>query len=214
MITKKTKLLVINNPSNPTGALLPPHVLREIAELAEKKGVLILSDEIYEFFSYDHDFVSMGALSGDALILGGFSKAFGVPGWRVGYAAGRSKIIREMIKLQQYSFVCAPSVLQYGLLGALNIDMSSYLEDYRNKRDFICGELDGRYSFIKPGGAFYLFPEAPGGNGDEFAGEAIRKNLLIVPGSVFSEKNTHFRISFAASYETLNRGIEALKALV
>lgn len=213
LLGKRAKLLVVNNPCNPTGMLLSPGCLKEIAGVAEKHGAVILSDEIYDFFVYEKEYESIGKYSESALILGGFSKAFGIPGWRVGFAAGPGKIIREMIKLQQYSFVCAPSVLQHGTLGAFDIDMSHTLAEYREKRDLLCEGLRGHYDFITPGGAFYLFPRAPGGCGEEFVRKAVEKNLLLVPGSVFSERDTHFRISYAASIETLERGIEVMRRL-
>ncbi|MEJ2745989.1 MAG: aspartate aminotransferase, partial [bacterium] len=110
-------------------------------------------------------------------------------------------------------FVCAPSVLQQGVVGALGVDMSAHLSEYRRKRDMICDGLEGKYRFSRPKGAFYIFPEAPGGNGSAFTQRAIAKKLILVPGSVFSERDTHFRISFAAADHTLQRGIEALRSL-
>ena len=208
------KLVIINNPCNPTGALIDGAQLRSIAALAAKWGVVVLSDEVYDFFAYDAAHECMGRYSESALVLGGYSKTFGVPGWRIGYAAGPREVIGEMIKLQQYSFICAPSVLQHGVLGALGVDMGARLMEYRRKRDMVCEGLRGTYRFVRPRGAFYLFPEAPGGSGSAFAQRAIEKKLIIVPGSVFSERDTHFRISFAASDRTLDRGIEVLRSLV
>jgi aspartate/methionine/tyrosine aminotransferase len=210
---EKTKLVIINNPCNPTGALVAGNQMKDIAELAAKKGAMILSDEVYDFFAYDVPHECMGKYSESALVLGGYSKIFGIPGWRIGYAAGSREVIGEMTKLQQYSFVCAPSVLQHGVVGALGVDMSNHLSEYRRKRDMICDGLEGRYRFARPKGAFYLFPEAPGGSGSAFVQRAIEKKLILVPGAVFSERDTHFRISFAAADDTLHRGIEALRNL-
>lgn len=208
------KLVIINNPCNPTGALIDGAQLRSIAALAAKWGVVVLSDEVYDFFTYDAAHECMGRYSESALVLGGYSKTFGVPGWRIGYAAGPREVIGEMIKLQQYTFICAPSVLQHGVLGALGVDMGARLTEYRRKRDMVCEGLRGMYRFVRPRGAFYLFPEAPGGSGGAFVQRAIEKKLIIVPGSVFSERDTHFRISFAAANHTLERGIEVLRSLV
>ena len=212
-IREKTKLVIINNPCNPTGALIGGAQMKDIAELAAKEGAMILSDEVYDLFAYDAPHECMGKYSDSALVLGGYSKTFGIPGWRVGYAAGPREVIGEMIKLQQYSFVCAPSVLQQGVIGALEVDMSAHLSEYRRKREMICDGLEGFYHFVRPEGAFYLFPEAPGGSGSAFVQRAIAKKLILVPGSVFSERDTHFRISFAATDRTLQRGIEALRSL-
>lgn len=212
-LRKKTRLVIVNNPCNPTGALVDGARMKGIAELAAREGATILSDEVYDLFAYDAPHECMGKYSGSALVLGGYSKTFGIPGWRIGYAAGPRGMIGEMIKLQQYSFVCAPSVLQRGVVGALGVDMSARLAEYRRKRDMICDGLEGLYRFVRPRGAFYLFPEAPGGSGSAFVERAIAKKLILVPGSVFSERDTHFRISFAASERTLQRGIEALRSL-
>ncbi|MCX6355168.1 MAG: aminotransferase class I/II-fold pyridoxal phosphate-dependent enzyme [Candidatus Aureabacteria bacterium] len=213
-IGKKSKLLIFNNPCNPTGALVRRDEMKAIAELAEKVGAVILSDEVYDFFTYDNAHESMGKHSDSALVLGGYSKTFGIPGWRIGYAAGPKKIIEEMVKLQQYSYVCAPSVLQHAVLGALDLDMHNKLDDYRKKRDMVYEGLRGSYACTKPGGAFYLFPGAPGGSGEAFVRKAIEKNLILVPGSVFSERDSHFRLSFAAPDEVLIRAIEVLRKLV
>lgn len=208
------KLVIVNNPCNPTGALLAGKELSDIASLSSKARAVVIADEVYDFYAYEGTHECMANYSDQALVLGGYSKTFGIPGWRVGYAAGPAAIIQEMIKLQQYSFVCAPSVLQRAVVGAFTTDMRARLDDYRRKRDMVCEGLKGLYEFATPGGAFYLFPKAPGGNGDSFAERAIEKNLIVVPGSVFSERDTHFRISFAASDATLARGIEALRSLV
>jgi aspartate aminotransferase/aminotransferase len=132
-------------------------------------------------------------------------------GWRVGYVHGPSEVINTMLKLQQYSFVCSPQPAQWGALRAMEVNLDGHIADYRRKRDLICDGLSDLYEISKPGGAFYVFPKAPNGNGTEFVERAIEKGLLIIPGKIFSEQDTHFRISFAASDETLNRGIEVLR---
>jgi aspartate aminotransferase/aminotransferase len=213
LLTAKTKIVVLNNPCNPTGVLLNEEEVRELAGLLKDKSCVLLADEVYDFFSYDAPHVSFGKYHPSALVIGSYSKSHGVPGWRVGYAAGPAEIIEEMKKLQQYSFVCAPSVLQYALVGALGIDRNPQRDAYRRKRDYICGELEGHYEFVAPGGAFYLFPRAPAATGEQFFERAVARKLLIVPGSVFSERDSHFRISFAASDSELRRGVKVLKEL-
>jgi aspartate aminotransferase/aminotransferase len=164
-IGKGAALVILNSPSNPTGMILHGDRLREISALAARKGTHILSDEVYDFFAYDRPHESMGAYSKDALVVGGYSKAFGMPGWRLGYAAGPKEMLTEMIKIQQYSFICAPSVLQHAVIGAHRVDMRATLDVYRKKRDMVCGGIREKYRFVRPEGAFYLFPEAPGGAG-------------------------------------------------
>src|SRR5262249_7281789 len=130
-----------------------------------------------------------------------------------GYAHGPKRVIEEMIKLQQFSFVCAPSMVQHAGLVAWDYDVSAFVADYRTKRDLVFDGLKQRYDLTKPGGAFYIFPKAPGGLATEFVADAIRNNLLIIPGNVFSSCDTHFRISYAADDRTLERGIDILNRL-
>ncbi len=209
----KTKLLILNSPSNPTGAVLSREELQIAADFAAARGLLILSDEIYDEFAYDKPFTSIGSLYPKTLTLNGFSKSHAMTGWRLGYAAGPGEIIREMTKLQQFSFVCAPSMAQVAGVQALSAGPKQKIEEYRKKRDKIHGALKEFLEVEKPGGAFYIFPKAPGGKGDDFVARAIEKSLLIIPGSVFSEKATHFRISYAASDRTIERGIAILREL-
>jgi aspartate aminotransferase/aminotransferase len=212
-ISNKTKILVINSPANPTGATSTAEELKEIAELAKKHNLLVISDEIYHDYDYEHQFASIGRYYEKTLILDGFSKSFAMTGWRMGYAAGPANIIGEMIKLQQYTFVCAPSFAQYALSKTLKTNINKLLASYKKKRDLMYEGLKDKFQLIKSDGAFYFFPQVPWGTDEEFVTEAIRKNLLIIPGSVFSERHTHFRISYAASEETIERGIDILNSL-
>jgi aspartate aminotransferase/aminotransferase len=118
-----------------------------------------------------------------------------------------------MIKLQQMSFVCAPSMVQHAGVVAWDHDVSAFVADYHRKRDLVYDGLRDRFEIAKPGGAFYVFPRAPWGTGTEFVTEAIRHNLLIIPGNTFSRADTHFRISYAAEDRTLERGLEILNRL-
>ncbi len=213
-ITPRTKAILFNSPANPTGAVADEPTVRGVAELAARKNVLLISDEIYRAFCYDRPFVSPASYNPQTLVVDGFSKTYGMPGWRLGFAHGPSAIIREMTKLQQYSFVCAPQPAQWAGAVALDLDMSPQIEAYRTKRDMLVSGLAGDYELTTPGGAFYAFPKLPWGSGIEFVSRAIEKyQLLIIPGSVFSGRDTHFRISYAAPDEVIERGIEALKRL-
>jgi aspartate aminotransferase/aminotransferase len=118
-----------------------------------------------------------------------------------------------MIKLQQYTFVCAPQPAQWAGAVAMDVDISRHIDDYRRKRDMIVSGLSGRYEMVRPGGAFYAFPKAPWGTGTEFVAKAVEQNLLIIPGCVFSRRDTHFRISYAADDAVIEQGIEILRRL-
>jgi aspartate aminotransferase/aminotransferase len=135
-------------------------------------------------------------------------------GWRLAYAAGPAEIISQMTKLQQYTFVCAPSPLQHAALKALDVPMGEAVSAYRRKRDIVYDELRGKFEVVKPAGAFYIFPKAPAGQtASDFVAKAIENNVLIIPGNVFSERDTHFRISYATTDEKLTQGCEILSRL-
>jgi aspartate aminotransferase/aminotransferase len=213
-ITERTKVILLCSPANPTGAVLAPEAMRAVAELARERGILLISDEIYRAFHYDAPPRTPAEFNEDVLVIEGFGKTYGVTGWRLGFAHGPRAVIEEMTKLQQFTFVCAPTPLQFGALAALDFDVSGIVADYKRKRDLLTAGLRGRFEFETPGGAFYLFPRAPWGTGTEFVTEAIRKSLLIIPGGVFSRRDTHFRISYAAPDDVLMRGVEILNGLV
>jgi aspartate/methionine/tyrosine aminotransferase len=213
-ITPRTKAIIWNSPTNPTGVMATEEEVRDVAELASKHNILLISDEIYRAFCYDRPFVSPARFNPDTLVLDAFSKSHGMPGWRVGFAHGPRPLIQEMIKLQQYTFVCAPHPFQWAAVTALDIAPSEQIAHYRRKRDRIVEGLKDFYEMVPPTGAFYAFPKVPWGTDREFVEEAIREyQLLIIPGRVFSRRATHFRLSFAASDEILERGIEALQRL-
>jgi aspartate aminotransferase/aminotransferase len=206
------------SPGNPTGACLSDREKRDLADLARAKNLIVVSDEIYELFAYSGaPERSLGAYYPEGtLAVGGLSKTLAVTGWRVGWTTGPRELINELIKLQQFTFVCAPSVAQRAALGAFKIDLSTYVSSYKKKRDFlVAGLRKAGYECEEPGGAFYLFPKVPAKfkNGQMFIEEAVKHSLLLVPGNVFSTKDTHFRISYAASDETLKKGLKVFDAL-
>lgn len=209
-ITPRTKAIMLSTPANPTGAVVDVEAQKTISDLARDRGILLISDEIYRAFHYDKPPSSPAAFSPDVLVLEGFGKTYGMTGWRLGWTHGPKRLIQEMAKLQQFTFVCAPSVVQWAGLAAMDFDVSGIISDYRRKRDLLTNGLRGHYEFSRPDGAFYLFPKVPWGTGTEFITAAIQQNLLMIPGSAFSGRDTHFRISYAAKDETLHRGIEAL----
>ncbi len=212
-LTPQTKLILFNSPANPTGIVAGEDEVRQLAQLAADHGVVLLSDEIYSSFSYDGPVVSPAAFNDQTLVLDGFSKSHAVTGWRLGYAHGPAEIIEAMTKLQQYTFVCAPQPAQWAGVAALDVDMAAAQDIYRRKRDLLVNGLADRFEIAHPGGAFYVFPRVPWGTAEEFVSRAIENNLLIIPGKVFSRQDTHFRLSYAAADEVIERGIEVLNRL-
>jgi aspartate aminotransferase len=214
-ITEKTKLIILNSPANPTGAVYSQQEVKAIAEVAKKKDILVMSDEIYDKFCYEGACPSIASYYEKTLLLKGFSKSFAMTGWRMGYVAGTEavrEVIEEMTKIQQYTFVCAPAPFQKAAIAALDSDMSDYVEAYKKKRDMIYNGLKDKFEFLKPGGAFYAFVKVPewAKSATEFVERAIANNVLVIPGCVFSEKDTHFRISYATTDAKIAEGIEIL----
>ena len=212
-ITPKTKMILLNSPANPTGVCPSPEEIREIALLAAERNICLVSDEIYSRFCYDAPHVSPARFNDQAIVVDGFSKPYAMTGLRAGYVHGPSEIIETMSKLQQLTFVCAPAPVQWGCIAALDVDIQGEVDRYRLKRDYLLAELANDYEIAIPGGAFYVFPKLPWGDGDSFQNAAIAENLLIIPGKIFSRHDTHFRISYAVDDQTLERGIEVLKNL-
>lgn len=212
-VTPRTRAIVVNSPANPTGVVYDRATLRDLALLARERNLLLFSDEVYQAFCYDAPFSSPAEFNEDVVVFDGFSKAYGMTGWRLGFCHGPRPLIEEMIKLQQFTYVCAPSMVQYAGVAALDCDPAPFVADYKRKRDRLCAGLEGLYEFVRPGGAFYLFAKAPWGTASTFVAEAIRNNLLIIPGGTFSRADTHFRISYAVSDAILDRGIDILRRI-
>jgi aspartate aminotransferase/aminotransferase len=207
-LSERTKILLLNTPNNPTGAVYSRQELQMVARLAQEHGLVVISDEVYDRFVYDgRQFTSMGEVLPQALVVNSFSKTGGMTGWRVGYATGPAPVIEAMSMLQQYSYVCVNSPAQKAALVALEVDLSEHLRRCQRKRDLVYAELGKHYSVPRPEGAFYIFPEAPGGDGDAFVRRAIERGVLVVPGSEFSARRSHFRISFAVDEEVLHRAL-------
>jgi aspartate aminotransferase/aminotransferase len=222
-ITPRTKMILLNSPANPTGVVAGAAEVRELAELAAKHNIALVSDEIYREFCYDGPLASPAQWNDQTIVVDGFSKTYGVTGWRLGFVHGPSPIIDKLTMLQQYTFVCAPHPLQWAALAALDEDMSAQIASYRTRRDLVTAGLEeAGYSVVKPGGAFYVFPEVPqctGGasstqqSSSDFVARSIQNELLVIPGGIFSGRDTHFRISYAASEATIERGLQVLQRL-
>jgi len=216
-ISDRTKLIALNSPSNPTGVVYSEERIRAVAEIAAEYDIPVMSDEIYEQFCYDSECASIASFYDKTLLLRGFSKAYGMTGWRLAYAAaseGLKDVIEAMTKMQQYTFVCAPTPFQKVGIAALDYDVGDLVDLYRKKRDLLYEGLKDKFELVRPGGAFYAFVKAPAGGATAFVERAIANNVLIIPGNIFSEKDTHFRISYATSDEKIQKGVEILCSLV
>ena len=212
-VTDRTKMIIFNSPSNPTGVCATEDEIKGVADLAARHGICLVSDEIYSRFTYDAPHISPAQFNPDTIVIDGFSKTYAMTGWRVGMVHGPKTIMETMLKIQQYTFVCAPQPAQWAGVVALDTDMTSYVDRYRRKRDRMLEGLKDHYEIATPGGAFYLFPKLPWGNNDQFIQAAIEKNLMVIPGNIFSDADTHFRISYAADDSVIDRGIDVLREL-
>ncbi|MCA9269294.1 MAG: aminotransferase class I/II-fold pyridoxal phosphate-dependent enzyme [Planctomycetales bacterium] len=212
-ITPRTKAIIFNSPANPTGVTATAADTAAIAQLAAERNIAIISDEIYSRFCYDGPLATPADTNPQTLVIDGFSKSHAITGWRVGWMHGPAEVIDTLVKLQQFTFVCSPQPAQWAAAVAMDVPVDEQMADYRQKRDRLVNGLADLYEIEKPGGAFYVFPKAPWGTGTQFVERAIENNLLIIPGKVFSAQDTHFRISYAATDETIDRGIDALRRL-
>lgn len=236
LMTDRTKLVLFNSPSNPAGTVSSKQDCADLLELCRRKDVLLISDEIYDEFTYPEAATdrlvapmpgkpearcpSPARLPGAAehvLLVRGFGKTYGITGWRMGYCAGPRALIEEIAKFQQYTFVCAPSMAQWGAIAALDTDMSAQVAAYQRKRDMVIEALSPVTEVPTPGGAFYAFPAVPEGlglTGTQFVEQCIERSVLVIPGGVFSDRDTRLRISYAASDETLARGLPIIAELM
>ena len=225
-ITPKTKILVLPYPNNPTGAIMEKEDLEAIAPIIEKHDLYVLSDEIYGELTYgDKKHVSIATLPGmqeRTILVNGFSKAYAMTGWRLGYACGPEKIIEQMIKIHQYCIMCAPTTSQYAAVEALkngDEDVRMMRESYDERRRFVLHSLrEMGLSCFEPLGAFYVFPciKEFGMTSDEFAARLLQEqNVAIVPGTAFGDCGEgYLRISYAYSIENLREALTRLRRFV
>lgn len=225
-ITDKTKVLIINSPNNPTGAVLNYEDLKAIAEVAIKNDLLVISDEVYHTLIYDgNKHYSIGSIEGmqeRTIVINSFSKAFAMTGWRVGFAAGNSKIIDKMVKLQENLVACVNSSAQYAAIKALELsEISNDIRDvFLKRRDFIVRELNKieGISCLLPKGSFYVFANIKdfGKKSEDIANELLEKaGVITIPGSAFGEYGEgYLRIAYTVSEEKLKEAIERIKKYV
>ncbi len=231
VITPKTKMILTCSPGNPSGVVMTEQDNRDLVNICKSKGILLLSDEIYDEFTYSDartEKSPAGSLrcpsparipgaEGNVLVIRGFGKTYGVTGWRLGYAAGPAPLIEQMAKLQQYLYVCPPTPLQVGAIECFDIDMSKELAEYERRRNMVFERLSRVTELGKPGGAFYGFFKVPAKlnmTAEQFFHHAKDHNVLVVPGHTFSKHDTHLRLSYATKIETLEKGLDVLCKLM
>lgn len=217
-ITPKTRAIFIGSPSNPTGAVYPREFLVKLAALVEKHNLMVISDEIYDRLVYGTEHVCFPSLPGmqeRTILMGGFSKAYAMTGWRIGFAAGPKDIIAGMVRVHQYSVMSAPTVSQYAALSALMIGepyVQEMLREYDRRRKLIVNGLNaiGLKTF-EPKGAFYAFPDlrSTGLSDDEFCNRLLKEeHVAMVPGNAFGDAGLGFaRVSYATAYEKLEEAL-------
>jgi len=224
-ITGRTKAIFIGYPANPTGAVMPRHKLEGIAGIAERHDLLVVSDEIYARLSYGDPhtcFASLPGMQNRTVLLGGFSKAYAMTGWRVGYAAGPRDIIAAMTKIHQYTIMCAPTMSQVAALEALKAGEESVQEmtaDYNRRRLLMVNGLrEIGLSCFEPRGAFYTFPciKSTGMSSEDFAEKLLKEEkVAVVPGTAFGECGEGFvRCCYATSVPDLEEALKRMKRFV
>ncbi|NLG04481.1 MAG: aminotransferase class I/II-fold pyridoxal phosphate-dependent enzyme [Clostridia bacterium] len=224
-ITPKTKVLVLSFPNNPTGAIMTKEDLEKIAKIVIEKDIFVISDEIYSELSYLGDHVTIASLPGmkeRTILINGFSKAYAMTGWRLGYACGPELIIKQMMKIHQFAIMCAPTTSQYAAIDALkngDEDVAMMRESYNQRRRYLMHTFkEMKLPCFEPFGAFYVFPciKEFGMSSDEFATRLLEEeNLAIVPGTAFGECGEGFlRISYAYSLEKLKMSMERLERFI
>ena len=224
-ITDKTKILILAFPNNPTGAIMTREELEELVPVIIEHDLYVISDEIYSELTYDNKHCSIASLPGmkeRTVTINGFSKAFAMTGWRLGYACAPKEIMKQMIKLHQFAIMCAPTNSQFAAIEALrncDDDVDRMVEAYNQRRRFLLNSFkEMGIDCFEPFGAFYVFPSIAkfGMTSDEFANRLLREQkLAVVPGTAFGECGEGFvRISYAYSIENLKQGMDRIRKFI
>lgn len=224
-ITDKTKILILPFPNNPTGAIMDKADLEAIAKIIIEKDIYVMSDEIYSELSYKEKHVSIASLAGmkeRTILINGFSKAYAMTGWRLGYACAPKEIIKQMTKIHQFAIMCAPTTSQYAAVEALkngDDDVAMMRQEYNQRRRFLLNAFkEMNIPCFEPYGAFYVFPciKEFGMTSEEFATRLLKEEkVAAVPGTAFGDSGEgHLRISYAYSLDNLKRAMERLKTFV
>ena len=224
-ITDKTKILILPFPNNPTGAIMEREDLEKIAKIVIEKDLFVLTDEIYSELTYTDRHVTIASLPGmkeRTVLINGFSKAYAMTGWRLGYAAAPEVILKQMLKIHQYAIMCAPTTSQYAAVDAMkngDQDVAAMRESYNQRRRYLLHAFEEMgIDCFEPQGAFYTFPNIKrfGMTSDEFATRLLmEEKVAVVPGTAFGDCGEGFlRISYAYSLESLKKALGRIKNFV
>lgn len=221
-ITDKTKLLILPFPNNPTGAIMTRPELEAVADVLRGTNILVLTDEIYSELSYHGKHVSIAEIDGmqeRTIYVNGFSKAFAMTGWRLGYLAGPKPLVSQMLKIHQYAIMCSPTVSQYAAVDALekcDDDVQAMVKEYDMRRRYIVNAFNELgLTCFEPGGAFYVFPciKSTGLTSQQFCEDLLYKHkVAVVPGDAFGDCGEgYIRVSYAYSLQHLKTAVEAIR---
>jgi aspartate aminotransferase len=215
-ITDKTKAIILNSPSNPTGSVMEKHDIKAIAEIADDNGIYLISDEVYEKIIYNKKHHSPAKFCENGITINGFSKSYAMTGFRIGYVTANSEIIEELLKIHQYTTACASSMVQKGALAALEGPQNSVDEmvsEFKRRRNLVVKRLDDMgVECIKPYGAFYVFPQVD--NPSEFIKKGLERGVVMVNGGAFGiHGKNHIRLSYATSYNQLEEAMNRLESV-
>ena len=224
-ITPRTKALILPYPNNPTGAIMPREELEALAEVLRGTDIMVLSDEIYGELTYGREHVSFAAIEGmqeRTVLVSGFSKAFAMTGWRLGYACGPAPVMKMMIKLHQFALMCAPTTAQYAATEAMNNgdeDVENMRAEYDMRRRYIVDELNKMgLTCFEPEGAFYVFPsiQSTGMTSEAFCERLLKeKHVAVVPGNAFGDSGEGFiRISYCYSIKHITEALKRMRAFL
>ncbi len=214
-ITDQTRAIILNTPNNPTGAVYRKEDLIEIAKLAKKHDIWLISDEIYEHFVYEGEHFSVASAHPDVITMNGFSKSYAMTGWRLGYISGPRHIIEALNELQQYVVFSSSTIAQYAAIEAITRRPAADHKSYEKKRALVLKRMAQMgYELHGAEGAYYAFFQTPHGMTDlEFVELAAKHNVLLVPGRAFSSHHGFVRLSYGTSYDQLKKGLDILENL-
>jgi len=216
-ITDRTRLIIVNSPSNPTGSVQSREQMRSIAEIADDRDIAVLSDEVYEHFIYQGEHISPGRFSDNVITVNAVSKTYAMTGWRLGYLVAKGCALEQLLKIHQYVQACASSISQIAALAAVTGPQDCVFQmrdEFRSRRDLLVkGFREMGVDLVVPEGAFYLFPRV--GDGDAVAAALGKAGVIVVPGSAFGPGGKEYiRLSYAAARSQLELALTRMRAIL